>query len=99
MERLKNVIALLALLIMSLPVFAESVVPQTSYYRLVNGVAQPVHITHAGDGSGRIFVVEQPGRIRIVKNGLLQAAPFLDITARVLFSGEQGLLSVAFPPL
>jgi glucose/arabinose dehydrogenase len=62
----------------------------------------PVHITHAGDGSGRLFIVEQPGRIRIVKNGVLLATPFLDISStganRVLFGGEQGLLSVALPP-
>ena len=92
-------IALLAALIMSWPLLSESVVPQISYYRLASGLAQPVHITNTGDGSGRIFVVEQPGRIRIINNGALQATPFLDITARVLFSGERGLLSVAFPPL
>lgn len=65
------------------------------------GLGQPTHITNAGDGSGRLFVVEQPGRIRIVKNGVLLATPFLDISNtganQVLFGGEQGLLSVAFP--
>ena len=49
----------------------------------VSGLSSPVHITHAGDGSGRLFVVEQGGRIRIVKNGVLQATPFLDIASRV----------------
>jgi len=66
------------------------------------GLDQPIHITNAGDGSGRLFVVEQPGRIRIVRNGVLLTTPFLDISNtganRVLFGGEQGLLSVAFPP-
>ena len=57
-----------------------------------------MHITHAGDGSGRIFVVEQDGRVRIIRNGVLAAAPFLDITGRVSCCGERGLLSVAFPP-
>jgi glucose/arabinose dehydrogenase len=47
---------------------------------------------------GRIFVVEQAGRIRLVKNGVLQATPFLDISTRVLSGGERGLLSVAFHP-
>src|SRR6185437_8518313 len=47
---------------------------------------------------GRIFVVEQPGRIRVIRNGVLQTAPFLDITGRVLCCGERGLLSVAFHP-
>lgn len=58
----------------------------------------PVHITHAGDGSGRLFVVEQAGRIRIIQNGALLATPFLDIIANVSCCGERGLLSVAFPP-
>ena len=72
--------------------------PQISLTMLVDGLSQPVHITHAGDGRGRLFVVEQGGRIRIVKNGSLLSTPFLDITDRVLTGGERGLLSVAFPP-
>ena len=56
--------------------------------------------THAGDGSGRLFVVEQPGRIRIVKNGVLLGTPFLNIlTADVRTGGERGLLSLAFHPI
>ena len=72
--------------------------PTLALTPLVSGLSSPVHITHAGDGSGRLFVVEQVGRIRIVKNGVLQATPFLDITDRVSCCGERGLLSVAFPP-
>jgi len=64
----------------------------------VSGFSSPVFIGHAGDGSQRLFVVEQGGVIRIVRNGIPNAVPFLDITDRVLFGGEQGLLSVAFPP-
>jgi len=58
----------------------------------------PVFLTHAGDNSGRIFVVEQPGRILIIKNGSVLNTPLLNITNRVQFLGEQGLLSMAFPP-
>ncbi|MBI5056017.1 MAG: PQQ-dependent sugar dehydrogenase [Nitrospirae bacterium] len=66
---------------------------------LASGFSQPVHITHAGDGSGRLFVVERSGRIKIIKNGVIQQQPFLDISQKVLSAGgEQGLLSVAFPP-
>jgi glucose/arabinose dehydrogenase len=61
-------------------------------------LTSPVHLTHAGDGSGRIFIVERAGRIRLVKNGSLQATPFLDISGHVQSGGEDGLLSVAFPP-
>jgi glucose/arabinose dehydrogenase len=65
----------------------------------ISGLNQPVHIANAGDGSGRLFIVERPGRIRIVENGILQPVPFLDITGRVRSAhSEQGLLSVAFPP-
>jgi glucose/arabinose dehydrogenase len=73
--------------------------PRIALTSSISGLNQPVHITHAGDGSGRLFVVERPGRIRIIKNGVLLPAPFLDITGRVRsVGGEQGLLSVAFPP-
>jgi glucose/arabinose dehydrogenase len=67
-------------------------------------VSSPVHLTHAGDGSGRLFIVEQAGRIRIYQNGSLRTTPFLDIREDVLGPGdaaagpEEGLLSVAFPP-
>lgn len=66
-------------------------------------LASPVYLTHAGDGSGRIFIVERAGRIQLVKNGSLQATPFLDISNRVLSpanggGGEDGLANVAFPP-
>jgi len=77
---------------------ANPVWSKISLTKVVGGLEQPVHITHAGDRSGRLFVVEQKGRIRIVKNGVLQSQPFLDITNRVSCCGERGLLSVAFPP-
>ncbi|HXI23695.1 MAG TPA: PQQ-dependent sugar dehydrogenase, partial [Pyrinomonadaceae bacterium] len=64
----------------------------------VAGFSFPLAITNANDGSGRIFITEQAGRIRIIKNGALVANPFLDISARVTFAGERGLLGLAFPP-
>lgn len=72
--------------------------PALSLERRVGGLIQPVHIAHAGDGSGRLFVVEQRGVIRVVKRGALSPTPFLNISARVACCEEQGLLSVAFPP-
>jgi glucose/arabinose dehydrogenase len=66
---------------------------------LAASFAQPVHITHAGDGSNRLFVVEQPGTIYILQNGQKLPDPFLDITERVdSRCNECGLLSMAFPP-
>jgi len=57
-----------------------------------------VDINHAGDGSGRLFLVEQGGVIVIHRNGEDSAEPFLDITDRVETGGERGLLSLAFAP-
>jgi len=64
---------------------------------VTSGLTAPVFLTQPLD-DGRIFVVEQPGRIRLIKDGVLQTTPFLDITSRVLYGGERGLLSVAFHP-
>ena len=47
---------------------------------IANGFMQPLFVTGAGTGSDRLFVVEKPGRIRVVKEGMLLATPFLDIT-------------------
>ncbi len=79
-----------------------SITEQQAPFRLtpiVNaGLQNPLYLTHAGDGSGRLFIVEQVGRIRIYKSGRLQETPFLDIRELVSFGGERGLLSVAFHP-
>jgi glucose/arabinose dehydrogenase len=82
-----------------LPPLAPQAAPVVGAVSYLSGFTGPVHIANAGDGSGRLFVVEQRGRIRLIKDDVLQAAPFLDITSRVTGAGgEQGLLSVAFPP-
>ena len=65
---------------------------------LTTAPTRPVYLTHAGDGSGRLFIVEKGGRILIWRNGALLPDPFLDITDRVNSGcSECGLLSVAFP--
>ena len=64
---------------------------------VVSGLANPLVLT-APPGDARLFVVEQPGRIRVIENGALRARPFLDITARVGSGGERGLLGLAFHP-
>ncbi|HEX9370928.1 MAG TPA: PQQ-dependent sugar dehydrogenase [Roseiflexaceae bacterium] len=68
--------------------------------RLVSDdVRQPDFVTHADDGSGRLFVVEKGGTIAILRDGKRAAKPFLDITTLVNSSGsEQGLLGLAFHP-
>jgi len=66
---------------------------------VADGFARPVAVRHAGDGSDRLFVVEQDGRIMVVEDGEVRAQPFLDIVSRVESGGnEQGLLGLAFHP-
>ena len=55
-------------------------------------------IRNAGDGSGRLFLVEQTGRIMLLSGGEELETPFMDIRNRVQTGGEQGLLSLAFAP-
>ncbi len=72
--------------------------PAIALQKIVGGFRNPVHIAHAGDDSGRLFVVEQHGIIRIIQNGKVLNEPFLDIREKVVSGGEKGLLSVAFHP-
>ncbi len=80
--------------------------PDPARYRLLpiaSGLYRPVYLTHAGDGSDRLFVLEQHGRIRLLVDDVLQPDPWLDLTALVSrdsmrqFS-ERGLLGLAFHP-
>jgi glucose/arabinose dehydrogenase len=72
--------------------------PRIELQPMLSGLEEPVHVTHARDGSGRLFVVEQPGRIKVVGRGSATPRVFLDIRSRVLAGGEQGLLGLAFHP-
>ena len=62
----------------------------------------PVNISVAGDGTGRLFICDQKGKIRIIQNGMLLPTPLLDITAKVIALNpgydERGLLGLAFHP-
>ena len=85
-----------------LPVAAPTDFPDPASFQwelVAGGFARPLDIQNAGDGSGRLFIVEQAGVIRILLNGALLETPFLDITDRVASKGnEQGLLGLAFHP-
>ena len=62
-----------------------------------SNLSSPVSITNAGDS--RLFVTEQGGRIQIIiPDGEINALPFLDISSKVVFNGERGLLGLAFSP-
>ena len=65
---------------------------------VASGLDSPVDVAAADDGTGRIFVVEQDGRIRVVRDGAVVDQPFLDITERISAGGERGLLGLALHP-
>lgn len=72
---------------------AENAFPKLSF-------SSPVEFTHAGNGSNRVFVVEQEGRIRVFDNNAqtASAGTYLDIKKQVASGGEMGLLGLAFHP-
>ena len=87
----------LALAFMSARVAAQGVSPVT-LEPVLSSLSSPVLVTNARDGSNRLFVVEQPGRIQVLQPGALTPSVFLDITTKVISGGERGLLGLAFHP-
>lgn len=78
------------------PLPAPSLAPALAL--VVDGLQRPVDLAHAGDPD-TLYVVEQPGRVRMIRAGRLLNPPFLDITDRVgARANEQGLLGIAFAP-
>jgi len=64
-----------------------------------DGFELPVFLTHAGDGSNRLFVVEKTGKIWVIVDGAVQTTPFLDVSEKITTAGnEQGLLGMAVAP-
>ncbi|MGB5488547.1 MAG: PQQ-dependent sugar dehydrogenase [Lysobacterales bacterium] len=89
---------LVILTIFSSLVFAQDF-DLLSLEEFATALQQPVGVMHAGDGSDRVFLLEQAGRIKVVKNGVVNVTPFLDLTGVVdNASSEQGLLGLAFHP-
>ena len=82
-----------ALMCWSMPLFAE-----LRLATVVGGLSAPVFVGHAGDGTNRLFIVEQRGTIKVLRPGSSTPTTFLDIQTKVLSGGEQGLLGLAFHP-
>ena len=72
--------------------------PSIRLESVAKGLKTPLGLFHAGDGSGRLFIVEQRGTIQVWKKGRVGTTPFLDLRDRVTNGGEMGLLGLAFHP-
>jgi hypothetical protein len=99
---MRQIFALIAIVACTSGSDSNDPVPLRTDFKLAlqevaSGLNNPVYVT-SPPGDARLFLVEQPGRIRIIENGQLIAAPFLDIASRVASGGERGMLSVAFHP-
>jgi glucose/arabinose dehydrogenase len=92
------------LLVAIQPAAAQVDTSQYQWVEVVSGLDNPLLVTNAGDGSGRLFAVEQTGFIWVIQDGALSAEPFLDVSpllSRDVFRGgysERGLLGLAFHP-
>ena len=66
--------------------------------QIASGLSSPLYLTAPPADSSRLFVVEQTGAIRIIKDGAVLPTPFLDVSGEITSGGEQGLLGMAFDP-
>ncbi len=89
---------LLLIIVCSVTFFATDSYADVTAVLVQDGLNNPIYVTSPPDDFERLFVVEQAGTIRIIKNGTLLSEPFLDLTGQVTFGGEQGLLGLAFHP-
>jgi len=85
----------LSILLIVVPAWAA---PAATLQPVVSGLNAPLDFQVSRDGTGRFFIVEQGGTIRIVKGKKLLATPFLDIHTIIESGGEKGLLGLAFHP-
>jgi len=84
-----------------LPVVPNQDTPPEAQVELalvLTNLDQPVHLTGAGDGSDRIFIVERTGRVKVMGSGAGSPTVFLDLSAKVTGGEENGLLGLAFHP-
>jgi len=109
-EAVRKIVGMLGVLLLSLflascevadpsSAAAASSAEALTLTKVASGLHHPTTIAHADDGSGRLFITEQGGKVKILHNGRVDPIPFLDISRLVTRDGgEQGLLGIAFPP-
>ena len=93
---------LISLIVFSATLFlARASFADIQLTQIVSGLSNPVFVGNAGDGSNRLFIVEQRGIIKVLQPGATSPTVFLDIHTLVKFvtGGEQGLLGLAFHPM
>jgi glucose/arabinose dehydrogenase len=93
LQAMRSVLAAALLCVSALSQAAIQLIPVVS-----SGLSSPIFVGNAGDGSHRLFIVEQGGVIRVLQPSLSVPTVFLDIHTRVLAGGERGLLGLAFHP-
>jgi glucose/arabinose dehydrogenase len=71
---------------------------QLGLKKTFSGFDSPVYLTNAGDGSRRLFVVEQGGLVKVIESNRVLAKPYLDLRSKTAAGGERGLLGMAFSP-
>jgi len=71
---------------------------QVELVPVASGFSNPLDIQQPNDGSGRLFIVEQGGRIKFIQNGNVPGTPYLDVSSLIVSVGEEGLLGLAFHP-
>ncbi|WP_019587561.1 PQQ-dependent sugar dehydrogenase [Deinococcus apachensis] len=96
--RLRRAAWLLSAGLLAVPVWAQNNVPQVRFVPFVSGLDEVTTLTNAGDGSGSLYATLQGGQVRVIQNGRVRAAPFLDVSSRTSAGGERGLLGLAFDP-
>jgi glucose/arabinose dehydrogenase len=79
-------------------VVAPNLPPLINLVQVASGLTSPILATHAGDGSGRMFFVEQRGLVHQRVGGTMDPVPWLDVRSKVVCCGERGLLGLAFHP-
>ena len=98
-RHVQGLAAPLSLLLMLLALgFPPSASAAITLDELASGLDPLTQVTSAGDGSGRLFLVERRGLIKVFKDGAVQPGSFLDMRTRVEAGGERGLLGLAFHP-
>lgn len=98
-RRVRRLVAPLALFPMLLALAVPpGVSAAVTLDQLASGLDPLTQVTSAGDGSGRLFLVERRGTVRVYKDGAVLAGFFLDMRSMVAAGGERGLLAVAFHP-